>query len=515
MESTQANTRLGFFKRLHLPQINKLALSIFGSEAAIEEECDRQQQTGHWVIHPLSPLRHYYVMFMVLLTFVNLVTVPLEMAFFGEAFGSISNIRLAFNFFCDILFLIDICLNFRTGILTEDSEIVLDLKAIRKEYFTTWFIPDILSAVSIDLIIILMDHGSKTTEIQTGKMIKVLMFARVFSLLRVLRFSKLVKFFCDLQRDLEISLQLFFRITFLFVMMILLCHWNGCIQYFVPMLQEFPSDCWIVKENILNSTFEEKYIFCLFRAVSHMVRISYGSEYPPTDEWDIWVVMISAVSGAVMYIMLFTNMLSVMVNNDGSESTFKKKMQHLEDYMTYRKLPRELRARIREYYKARYEGQWINEKSTLSLVSRSLREEILTVMCGNLLKNCPMFQNCDINLISSIILKLKYEVFLEGDVIIQQNAPGDRMFFIKHGQVIVETSSFQEELCDGGHFGEMTLLTREGQGATVRALSTCRLFSLSVDDFDQVLQEYPDAMITIQSEQRCEESRAETCCFLT
>ncbi|XP_076863869.1 potassium/sodium hyperpolarization-activated cyclic nucleotide-gated channel 2-like [Brachyhypopomus gauderio] len=245
---------------------------------------------------------------------------------------------------------------------------------------------------------------------------------------------------------------------------------------FVPMLQGFPSDCWIVKENILNSTFEEKYIFCLFRAVSNMVRISYGSEYPPT----------------------------VMVNNDGSESTFKKKMQHLEDYMTYRKLPRELHARIREYYKARYEGQWINEKSTLSLVSRSLREEILMVMCGNLLKNCPMFQNSDIHFISAIILKLKYEVLLEGDVIIQQNAPGDRMFFIKHGQVIVETSSFQEELCDGGHFGEITLLAREGQGATVRALLTCRLFSLSIDDFDQVLQEYPDAM-NIQSEQRSEE----------
>lgn len=35
------------------------------------------------------------------------------------------------------------------------------------------------------------------------------------------------------------------RIFNLIGMMLLLCHWDGCLQFLVPMLQEFPSDCWV------------------------------------------------------------------------------------------------------------------------------------------------------------------------------------------------------------------------------------------------------------------------------
>lgn len=35
------------------------------------------------------------------------------------------------------------------------------------------------------------------------------------------------------------------RIFNLIGMMLLLCHWDGCLQFLVPMLQEFPEDCWV------------------------------------------------------------------------------------------------------------------------------------------------------------------------------------------------------------------------------------------------------------------------------
>lgn len=75
------------------------------------------------------------------------------------------------------------------------------------------------------------------------------------------------------------------------------------------------------------------------------------------------------------------------------------------------------------------------------------------VMCSRLLRNVPMFQNRDENFINAVLLKLEYEVFLEGDAIIRQNVPGDRMFFIDHGQVLMETDSNERELCDGDFFG--------------------------------------------------------------
>lgn len=64
-----------------------------------------------------------------------------------------------------------------------------------------------------------------------------------------------------------------------------------------------------------------------------------------------------------------------------------------------------------------------------------------------------MFKDRDPSFINAILLQLRYEVFLEGDVIVRQNSPGDRMFFIEHGQVLVATDNFRKELSDGDYFG--------------------------------------------------------------
>ena len=44
------------------------------------------------------------------------------------------------------------------------------------------------------------------------------------------------------------------RIVNLIGMMLLLCHWDGCLQFLVPMLQDFPQDCWVSKNKMVVSS---------------------------------------------------------------------------------------------------------------------------------------------------------------------------------------------------------------------------------------------------------------------
>jgi hyperpolarization activated cyclic nucleotide-gated potassium channel 2 len=37
----------------------------------------------------------------------------------------------------------------------------------------------------------------------------------------------------------------FMKIFNLICMMFLICHWSGCLQFLVPMLQGFPHDSWV------------------------------------------------------------------------------------------------------------------------------------------------------------------------------------------------------------------------------------------------------------------------------
>lgn len=41
------------------------------------------------------------------------------------------------------------------------------------------------------------------------------------------------------------------RIMNLIGMMLLLCHWDGCLQFLVPMLQDFPADCWVTRNKMV------------------------------------------------------------------------------------------------------------------------------------------------------------------------------------------------------------------------------------------------------------------------
>lgn len=64
--------------------------------------------------------RSYYIMCMMAITFLNLIGIPMEIAFLD---GNSGLVWEGFNVFSDTLFLIDVALNFRMGIITEDCEV--------------------------------------------------------------------------------------------------------------------------------------------------------------------------------------------------------------------------------------------------------------------------------------------------------------------------------------------------------------------------------------------------------
>lgn len=59
-------------------------------------------------------------MCMMAITFLNLIGIPMEIAFMDGTGGLAWE---SFNVFSDTLFLLDVVLNFRMGIITEDAEV--------------------------------------------------------------------------------------------------------------------------------------------------------------------------------------------------------------------------------------------------------------------------------------------------------------------------------------------------------------------------------------------------------
>ncbi|KAG7332983.1 hypothetical protein KOW79_003118 [Hemibagrus wyckioides] len=474
------------------PGVNKFSLRMFGSEKAVEREQERVKSAGFWIIHPYSDFRFYWDLTMLLLMVGNLIIIPVGITFFKDEH---TPPWIVFNVVSDTFFLMDLVLNFRTGIVKEDNtEIILDPQQIKIKYLRSWFVVDFISSIPVDYIFLIVETRIDSDFYKTARALRIVRFTKILSLLRLLRLSRLIRYIHQWEEIFHMTYDLasaMVRIVNLIGMMLLLCHWDGCLQFLVPMLQDFPPDCWVAKNKMVNDTWGQQYSYALFKAMSHMLCIGYGM-YPPVGMTDVWLTILSMIVGATCYAMFVGHATALIQSLDSSRRQYQEKYKQVEQYMSFHKLPADMRQRIHDYYEHRYQGKMFDEESILGELNEPLREEIINFNCRKLVASMPLFANADPNFVTSMLTKLRFEVFQPGDYIIREGTIGKKMYFIQHGVVSVLTKGNKEtKLSDGSYFGEICLLTRGRRTASVRADTYCRLYSLSVDNFNEVLEEYP------------------------
>ncbi|XP_032302817.1 potassium/sodium hyperpolarization-activated cyclic nucleotide-gated channel 3-like [Coturnix japonica] len=181
------------------------------------------------------------------------------------------------------------------------------------------------------------------------------------------------------------------RIVNLIGMMLLLCHWDGCLQFLVPMLQDFPDDCWVSLNRMVNDSWGKQYSYALFKAMSHMLCIGYGQQ-APVGMSDVWLTMLSMIVGATCYAMFIGHATALIQSLDSSRRQYQEKYKQVEQYMSFHKLPADMRQRIHDYYEHRYQGKMFDEESILGELSeplREVREVHVPTISGSCALSCP------------------------------------------------------------------------------------------------------------------------------
>ncbi|KAA3674933.1 hyperpolarization activated cyclic nucleotide-gated potassium channel 2 [Paragonimus westermani] len=332
-----------------------------------------------------------------------------------------------------------------------------------------------------------------------GRALRFLRFAKLLSLIRLLRLSRLVRYVSQWEEFLNLANK-FIGIFNLVLILLLLGHWNACLQFLIPVLSEYPIDSWVCKGKLQNADWFSQYTWALFKAMSHMLSIGYG-RYPPTSLTEAWVTIVSMVTGATGYALFVGHAAALIQSFDCSKRLYREKFKQIDEYMAFRKIPRALRQRIAEYYEHRYQGKMFNETEILNELSECLKEQIVNYNCRALVAAVPFFTFADQNFVSEVIIKLRYEVFQPGDLIIKEGTIGTKMYFIQEGIVDIVTRDNETvtSLSDGSYFGEICLLTNARRVASVRAETYCNVYSLDRTSFLEVLDNYPLMRRTMES----------------
>ena len=373
-----------------------------------------------------------------------------------------------FEIFISFAFFFDLILNFRTAYYENEIQITEPF-SIAKKYLGSWFFVDILSIIPFNLFI--------QYEIISGDFL----FLCIFRFLRIIKLTDNIHFKRTWGMH-EFDSTSFMRLGFLVYWIGIFAHWTAC--------------GWI-KSGGGNTTDDSitRYIRAIYWSVTTLTTIGYGDITPTTNTQTLYTMFLMLV-GAGAYGYLVANIASILANSDIIRAQFVDKIQKINTFMKYKKIPVEMQKDILNYYDYIWKNRkGYDENQILRELPPSLRMKVSIYLNSDLVRKVPILKNASDDLIAKIILNLVPVVYMKGDFIFRKGDTGHHLYFISKGQVEIlaeDGITSYGVLSEGSFFGEIALLLDTPRTASIKALDFCDLYYLDKSTFKSIIHHYPD-----------------------
>lgn len=438
----------------------------------------------HETLVPGSRVGNTWLLFILLLTMYNILLIPFRLAFVPYTIAATITFAII-DFFVDVCLLLDMILQFFIPFQSREG-LEKDAKLTARHYVLSWFAIDLLSLLPIDLALIIPFPA-------------LVPFFRINKLIRMLRYFKYWRTVEDYSNFSTSAI----RIPQFVILCFVATHWFACVFYLLLKNEGVILSYAYLGVDVQGKHVILQYIFCLYVVLSSMV--GYGGSVPITLQQFVFAEVIS-LFGVLVIILLFGVVGSLISSSGENEAKQKKKLDEVKEYLQYRKVPKQTRDKIVNYYEfmARSRKGW-DEQKILNELPGFLRVEVAMDINRKLIEKVPLFNVAGVTkmFIASVVVRLIPRVCLPQTIIVEQGELGREMFFISSGFVEVVSNDgkvIYKTLYEGSFFGEIALIYDTRRNATVRAGTFCDLYILTKDAFDEIALDYPEQVDAIKRE---------------
>jgi len=446
-------------------------------------------------IHPGldSKLQRAWQVLIYLLIIHTAISLPYNIVFYRVP----SRILLVTWLIIDIIFAVDIALHFFTG-YEELGIAVVEPKRIAKRYIKSWFLVDFIANFPFEILVLIIDT----------KHVAGISTYFLFRLLRLLRLTRLMKFFRQWKRGVHVN-PVVIQVIKLLTIIVVITHWAACVWFMTNYLAGFPNKSWVINLNLKHAAPSLQYLYAIYWVVTTMTSVGYG-DITPTNPAEIVVSLATQVIGVSLILVIIGNIASLLANINLARSLFRQKINAIMHYMRYRNVPIGLQRRVRDYFEYLwFQHKGLDEIDFLDALSPTLRREVTLSLAGEMLEKVPLFRKADKELLNALAIRLKPQVYPQGDIVVHAKEMANEMYFVCRGRLEIfseEDGYVHATLREGDYFGELALLFEEKRTASVRAVSYCDLFVLTKEHFQEILGKYPlfTSLIREYAEKRAE-----------
>nr|5VA1_A Chain A, Potassium voltage-gated channel subfamily H member 2 [Homo sapiens] len=471
---------------------------MVGSGADVLPEYKLQAPRIHrWTILHYSPFKAVWDWLILLLVIYTAVFTPYSAAFLlketeegppATECGYACQPLAVVDLIVDIMFIVDILINFRTTYVNANEEVVSHPGRIAVHYFKGWFLIDMVAAIPFDLLI----FGSGSEEL-----IGLLKTARLLRLVRVAR---------KLDRYSEYGAAVLFLLMCTFA---LIAHWLACIWYAIGNMEQPHMDSrigWLHNlgdqigkpynsSGLGGPSIKDKYVTALYFTFSSLTSVGFGNVSPNTNSEKIFSICVMLI-GSLMYASIFGNVSAIIQRLYSGTARYHTQMLRVREFIRFHQIPNPLRQRLEEYFQHAWSyTNGIDMNAVLKGFPECLQADICLHLNRSLLQHCKPFRGATKGCLRALAMKFKTTHAPPGDTLVHAGDLLTALYFISRGSIeILRGDVVVAILGKNDIFGEpLNLYARPGKSnGDVRALTYCDLHKIHRDDLLEVLDMYPE-----------------------
>ncbi|XP_053193604.1 LOW QUALITY PROTEIN: potassium voltage-gated channel subfamily H member 1b [Scomber japonicus] len=433
-----------------------------------------------------------------ILTFYTAIMVPYNVSFKTKQ----NNVTwLVVDSIVDVIFLVDIVLNFHTTFVGPAGEVISDPKLIRMNYVKTWFVIDLLSCLPYDVI-------NAFENVDEG-------ISSLFSSLKVVRLLRLGRVARKLDHYIEYGAAVLVLLVCVFG---LAAHWLACIWYSIGDYEVIDEDNNSVRMDswlyLLGETVgtpyrfnasgsgrweggpskDSVYITSLYFTMTSLTSIGFGNIAPNTNGEKIFAVAMMMI-GSLLYATIFGNVTTIFQQMYANTNRYHEMLNSVRDFLKLYQVPKGLSERVMDYIVSTWSmSRGIDTDKVLQICPKDMRADICVHLNRKVFKEHPAFRLASDGCLRALAMEFQTIHCAPGDLIYHAGESVDSLCFVVSGSLeVIQDDEVVAILGKGDVFGDIFWkeMTLAQSCANVRsALTYCDLHIIKRDALQKVLEFY-------------------------
>ncbi|NWT38873.1 KCNH1 protein, partial [Chroicocephalus maculipennis] len=493
-----------------------------GSEILPQYKQEAPKTPPHIILH-YCVFKTTWDWIILILTFYTAILVPYNVSFKTKQ----NNVAwLVVDSIVDVIFLVDIVLNFHTTFVGPAGEVISDPKLIRMNYLKTWFVIDLLSCLPYDVInafenvdevsilvplppinYYLMAGGRWWSEERSG-------ISSLFSSLKVVRLLRLGRVARKLDHYIEYGAAVLVLLVCVFG---LAAHWLACIWYSIGDYEVIDEDTntirtesWLYQLGMSIGTpyrfntsgfgkweggpsKDSVYISSLYFTMTSLTSVGFGNIAPTTDGEKIFAVAMMMI-GSLLYATIFGNVTTIFQQMYANTNRYHEMLNSVRDFLKLYQVPKGLSERVMDYIVSTWSmSRGIDTEKVLQICPKDMRADICVHLNRKVFKEHPAFRLASDGCLRALAMEFQTVHCAPGDLIYHAGESVDSLCFVVSGSLeVIQDDEVVAILGKGDVFGDVFWKesTLAQSCANVRALTYCDLHVIKRDALQKVLEFY-------------------------